>query len=243
MRKKTYSFDNCRAFTTRSKDGRESGFDGWLRIIAKGRRDFLPAIDPERSALLIVDLQKGCVQGWPQAGHHDVQVQFHEQRSEYMDSVVMPNVVRLLELFRKNDMLVVYTTLGPDDVVPAIAPDYDRNEIVVTKYSSGAFATSPLDNVLREHGIATLFFVGTATDGCVDATMSVAYDLGYQTILVDDACCGHSPELHEAAVKIWTMKGFVRNTAQVVDDYPWQAWVEPDVSDEYELTRIGPNYW
>jgi len=63
MRKKTYAFDNCRAFTTRSKGGSESGFEGWLNIIAKGRREYLPAIDPERCALLIVDLQKGCVRG------------------------------------------------------------------------------------------------------------------------------------------------------------------------------------
>ena len=140
-------------------------------------------------------------------------------------------------------MLVVYTTLGPDDIVPAIAPAHDKNEFVVTKFSSGAFATSPLDNVLREHGIATVFFVGTATDGCVDATMSVAYDLGYQPMPIDDACCGHSPELHEAAVKTWTMKGFVRNTEQVVADYPWQPWVEPNVRNHYELTRIDPSYW
>jgi len=37
---------------------------------------------------------------------------------------------------------------------------------------------------------------------------------------------------HDATVKIWAYKGFVRNTEQVINDYPWQNWVDPDVIDE-----------
>jgi len=243
MRRKNYTFDNCRAFTTRSTGGIESGFEGWLRIIAKGQRDFLPGIEADRSALVIVDVQRGSVRGWPQDEYGEVYKQIYSERTREMQNRVLPNIKRLQNLFRQNNLFIAYTTLGPDQVLEEIAPEPTRNEVVVAKYSSGAFSTSPLDNVLREHDIATLFFAGAATDGCVDATMSVAYDLGYQTILVEDACLGHRPELHEACVKIWRMRGFVRTTDQVVNDYPWQAWVDPAVNDPYEMTRNVNSYW
>ncbi len=243
MRRKTYAFDNCRAFSTRSEGGMESGFEGWLRIIAKGEREYLPGIDAERCALVIIDIQKGTVRGWPKGQYGEDYKQIYSQRTRDMQEKVLPNVKRLLNLFRQHNLFVVYTTLGPDQVLDEIAPDPNRNEIVVAKYSSGAFSTSPMDNVLREHDISTLFFAGTATDGCVEATMSVAYDLGYQTILVEDACLGHRPELHEAAVKIWRLKGFVRTTDQVVNDFPWQIWIDPEVTDTYKLTRVGPSFW
>ena len=132
--------------------------------------------------------------------------------------------MRLLEFFRSKGLLVVYLTLGDMAVIPEIAP---QGETVIRKYSAGAFATSALDNLLREHGIATMFCVGNATCGCVSATMRGAYDRTYQTILIEDGCFSSRPELHDAAVKIWAMYAFVRTTDQVINDYPWVSWVDP----------------
>ena len=223
MRCKTHAFDNTRFFVGHSEGGSESGGDGWVRITAKGRREYVPGIDPDRSALVIVDLQKG----------YDVWIEMMATYSEYLSEafarrladVVVPNVARLLDFFREKGMLVVYLTLTPSRIMDEVAPR--EGEVVVTKYSSGAFATSTLDNLLREHGIATIFAVGTDTCGCVDGTISEAYDRSYQTILIEDACCSVRPDTHEAAVKIWAYKGFVRSTDQVIDDYPWQCWIQP----------------
>ena len=70
-----------------------------------------------------------------------------------------------------------------DQILPEITPSSERlrehKEFVLIKYSSGAFATSGLDNVLRENGVATVFFVGTDTAGCVNLTMAGAYDKSY----------------------------------------------------------------
>ena len=239
MRGKTYAFDNSRAFVSRSQGGVESGFEGWARIAAKGRRDFLPGIDPDRSALVVVDLQENCVHEWPEMiAKYDREL--GEAYARRMSEFVIPNVTRLLDFFRKGRMLVVYLTLGEDAIIPAIAPS--GNEVVVRKHSSGAFATSAFDLILREHGMATLFFAGVATNGCVSHTMSAAYDRSYQTILIEDACCGTRPDVHEAAVKIWAHKGFVRTADQVIDDYPWDCWVDPDVSD-LQLARGMSKYW
>ena len=97
------------------------------------------------------------------------------------------------------------------------------------KFSAGAFTTSPIDNVLREYGIATIFATGTDTCGCVESTISEASDRSYQIILVDDACCSVRPELHEAAIKIWKLKGYVRQTEQVLLDYPWTSWIDKKI--------------
>ena len=239
MKPKTYAFDNQRVFVKRSQGGEESDFDGWAKITAKGHREYLPGIDSERCALIVIDLSKHDHSAWPdQISKYDKSL--GDALRQRTRDIVVPNVARLLALFRKHGMLVVYFTLAKDDVLPEIMPIED--EILLSKFSSGAFATSPLDLVLREHGIATLFFVGAATNGCVDHTMSSAYDRSYQVILVEDACRGSRPDLHEASVKIWAHKGFVRATEQVVNDYPWDCWVDASVKDS-KLTRSESGWW
>ncbi len=63
MASRTYVFDNCRFLAPRSQGGSESGSRGWVRICAKGRRETLPGIEPGRTALVVVDMQQGCVHG------------------------------------------------------------------------------------------------------------------------------------------------------------------------------------
>ena len=227
MRCKTYAFDNCRFFVSREEGGEQLGSEGWVKITAKGRRDYLPGIDPDRCALVVVDMQEGCVKHWPDAIARYDQDLADIYRTR-MSDIVIPNVARLLDFFRQKGMLVVYLTLGEDAIAPQLAPQGER---IVRKYSSGAFATSALDNVLREHGIATVFCVGTDTCGCVAGTVRGAYDRSYQTILIEDGCCSSRPELHEATIKIWAYNAFVRSTEQVIGDYPWQRWVDPGLRE------------
>ena len=222
---KTYAFDNTRFFTEHSHGGTETWFD----ITVKGKREWLNGIDQQRSALIIVDMQPGCL-NWSQLPGELGRT--HRRRT---NDIVIPNLVRLVDLFRQHDMIIVYLTLGEAGPVPEIACSPKRRqtkrEFLIPKYSSGAFATSALDNILRENGIATLFFAGTDTAGCVDGTIHEAYDRSYQTILIEDACMSCRQELHDAAVKIWAYQGFVRTTDQVVYDYPWQGWVDPNAVD------------
>ena len=216
----TMGFDNTRFFS--SRDGED-----WVRISATGRRSFITDINPDRTALVIIDLQKGICNHWGQA-LAAVEKPVGEAYSARVNKVVLPNVARLLALFRSHDMLVIYTTLGDDSIADSVAPVPARvkskREFVLHKFSSGSFATSAIDNVLRENGVATILVTGTDTAGCVLATMTGAYDRTYQTVMVEDACAGSRADLHEAVVKIWTCFGFVRTTDQVVRDYPWQRW-------------------
>jgi len=228
MKERIFSYDNCRFFVPPTRGGQESGGEGWARITAKGRREYLPGIDPARSALIVVDLCRGCVEEWPKMiARYDGKLA--ALFVERMQNVTVPNVERLLALFRDKGMPVIYLTMGPNPIISRIAPR--EGELVLSKFSSGAYATSALDNVLREYDVATTFFTGTDTCGCVAATMTAAYDKGSQTILVEDACCSSRPDTHAAAVTIWQYKGFVRSTDQVIADYPWQSWVDPALRD------------
>ena len=229
----TYAFDNCRFFSAPTPDGVDVGSKGWFNIMVKGRRDYIAGIDPARSALVVIDMQRGCM-GWSK-----LPGELGRACAARTREVVIPNLVKLIKFFREQRLPIVYTMLGDkDQILPEIAPSAERlregKEFVLAKYSAGAFATSAFDNVLRENGVATLFFVGTDTAvGCVNLTMAGAYDKSYQTILIEDGCMSARQDLHEAAVKLWAVLGFVRSTDQVIRDYPWQNWIDPSLHSNH----------
>jgi nicotinamidase-related amidase len=41
---------------------------------------------------------------------------------------------------------------------------------------------------------------GVVTNGCVEGTVRDASDLGYNVIMIPDACAAVTPELHQAAI-------------------------------------------
>jgi nicotinamidase/pyrazinamidase len=53
---------------------------------------------------------------------------------------------------------------------------------------SGEETATPLEAILREHGIGRVVVVGLATDYCVNATVLDARRLGFETSVVVDAC-------------------------------------------------------
>ncbi len=86
-----------------------------------------------------------------------------------------------------------------------VAPISD--EIVVSKTSSGAFATTNLNQLLRNLDIDTLMFMGTATGGCVESTARDALDLGFQVVIVDEANVCSTRESHETALACMSVLG------------------------------------
>ncbi|MGN6222943.1 cysteine hydrolase [Pseudoxanthomonas sp.] len=55
------------------------------------------------------------------------------------------------------------------------------------RLGASAFAGSNLNSYLRNRGIDTLLIAGFALHVCVESTLRAAHDLGYETILVEDA--------------------------------------------------------
>jgi nicotinamidase-related amidase len=67
-------------------------------------------------------------------------------------------------------------------------------DIKVDKFRMSGFWDTPLDAILRNLGVTTVFFGGVNADQCVLATLMDANFLGYDTILVEDCSATTSPE-------------------------------------------------
>ena len=84
-------------------------------------------------------------------------------------------------------------------VVDALKPRPGDLVVLKTRYSG--FAGTTLDSQLRTRGIRFLFFVGIATNVCVESTLRDAYFLDYLPILMGDgAMPAGPPAAHEATL-------------------------------------------
>ncbi|MDR7418431.1 MAG: isochorismatase family cysteine hydrolase [Armatimonadota bacterium] len=111
--------------------------------------------------------------------------------------------------------LAVPKTSKEAELLEEVAPIGD--EIVISKSSSGAFATTNIDRILRNMGITTLLFTGTATGGCVESTARDAVDLGYDVVVVADACADSTRRAHDVALQRMAGAGIhVRLTADLL---------------------------
>jgi ureidoacrylate peracid hydrolase len=85
------------------------------------------------------------------------------------------------------------------EIVPELEPQ--PNDLVVLKTRYSGFAGTTLDSVLRAREIRYLFFVGIATNVCVESTLRDAYFHEYWPILVTDgAMQAGPPAAHEATI-------------------------------------------
>jgi nicotinamidase-related amidase len=67
-------------------------------------------------------------------------------------------------------------------------------DILVDKYRMSGFWDTPLDSILRNLGVTTIFFAGVNADQCVLCTLCDANFLGYDCILVKDCTATTSPD-------------------------------------------------
>lgn len=85
------------------------------------------------------------------------------------------------------------------EIVRELTPRPEDIVVLKTRYSG--FAGTTLDSVLRAREIRYLFFVGIATNVCVESTLRDAYFHEYWPILVTDgAMQAGPPAAHEATI-------------------------------------------
>ncbi|MGD9318198.1 MAG: isochorismatase family cysteine hydrolase, partial [Anaerolineae bacterium] len=148
--------------------------------------------------------------------------QYFEEYFQQIDSII-PRIQELLALFRQQEMEVIHIRVsevtedsrdvGRKQLVRGfVVPKGSReaefldelqpiaDEIVINKSSSGVFPVTNLDRLLRNMGITTLIFTGTSTNGCVESAVRDAVDLGYDVVIVSDACAAGTVETHERAL-------------------------------------------
>ena len=176
------------------------------------------AIDPVRTALLVVDVQNVTFN----AAQEQIRPEFFAAARD----VVIPNLKKLIAGCRKAGVEVIYTVIenqtrdGRDrsldyklsdfffargsfegKVLEAIAPGED--ELVIPKTSSSLFNSTNIDYLLRNIGITDLAITGFLTDQCIDHTVKDAADRGYYPTCITDACMANTHERHQQALAMF----------------------------------------
>jgi nicotinamidase-related amidase len=128
------------------------------------------------TALLVVDVQKGVVEG------------AHER------DAVVANVGSLVEKARREGVPVVWVQHSDEQlaresdewrIVPELTPD--ATEPLVEKHYGDSFEDTTLEGVLSGLGVGRLVVVGAQTDACIRSTLHGALVRGYDATLVSDA--------------------------------------------------------
>ena len=81
---------------------------------------------------------------------------------------------------------------------PNVAPA--AGEPVVVKHYANAFRETRLLDLLKERGIKTLVVAGMQTHMCVEAAVRAGADLGFDVVLVDDACATRDLKIRDTTV-------------------------------------------
>ena len=117
---------------------------------------------------------------------------------------------------------VGYAESSPLDRGPSLVPGHwgaqvvdelpvAADDITVFKHRLSGFYDNELDSLLRQQGLKTLLFAGINTDRCVFSSLQDAGFLGYDCVLLEDACSTPSPAYVSRAILFLVEKlhGFV----------------------------------
>ena len=170
--------------------------------------DAIPAVDPSRTALLVMDYQAGVLDRVPRAAElliraadtiamirgYGGQIGYVRVAFEDADYDAIPPTsmmgARVASAGR------AFHAASPETAIPDhLAPQAD--DIVVRKTRVGAFSTTDLDEQLRERGIDTLILAGLSTSGVVLSTVRDAHDRDYRVFVLADLTADPDQEVHE----------------------------------------------
>jgi biuret amidohydrolase len=192
------------------------------------------ALDPETTALLLIDMQRDFLQpgGFGALLGNDVSL---------LSSAVEP-LQAVLAAAREAGMTIIHTREGhrPDlsdcppskrarggletgigdegpngrilvrgerghDLVDELYPA--PGEIVLDKPGKGSFYATDLELILRNRGIKSLVVTGVTTEVCVHTTVREANDRGFECLVLSDCCASYFPEFHAMALKMIAAQG------------------------------------
>lgn len=191
-------------------------------------------LPPERTALIVIDMQRDFVEpgGFGETLGNDV------SRLQ----AIVPTVSDLIALFRSQGWPVIHTREGhrPDlidcppakrtrgnptlrigddgpmgrilvrgepghEIIEACAPA--PGEIILDKPGKGAFYATELSEILQRLDIANLVLAGVTTEVCVQTTMREANDRGFDCLLIEDATESYFPAFKQAALEMIRAQG------------------------------------
>jgi nicotinamidase-related amidase len=206
----------------------------FMATITVGAEPDAVSIEPERTAVLMIDMQRDFLEpgGFGDSLGNDVSL---------LAAAIVP-CAALLEGARRRGMLIVHTREGhrPDlsdaprakvergspsmrigamgpmgrilvrgepghDIVSALYPR--AGEPVVDKPGKGAFYATDLHSILQNRHIEALIVCGVTTEVCVHTTVREANDRGYRCLVPSDCCGSYFPEFHEVGLRMIKAQG------------------------------------
>lgn len=175
-------------------------------------------LDP-RSALIVVDLQKGLL-------HHPTITPIaqviekagalaHAFRSRGLP-VVLVNVAGISP--GRAEQSFDFGELPADFLELATELDPQPEDHLVTKRSWGAFTATGLGDKLREAGVSQVVVAGMATSIGVESTARQAHELGFNVTLAYDAMTDFNPKAHKNSIEhIFPRLGEIGSAQDVID--------------------------
>ncbi len=168
-------------------------------------------IDPRRTAVLLLDVQKDLVDITPGLRENRVIEQMagvlraarrrraaviHITASVRADFLDLPRDNPLWDGLRKQRQLIIGTQgAAIDRRVKPLA-----NELVLNKTCVDPFLTTNLGQALQNADANTLILMGLWTNYVVEATARHASDMGYRVIVVRECCASNTPANHAFAI-------------------------------------------
>jgi nicotinamidase-related amidase len=178
-------------------------------------------LDPH-TALIIVDLQQGIV-GLPLI--HSIADIIARARSladafrERGLPVVLVNVAGSAPGRTEQTPQAVSRPDGWMDLIPEL--NRQPADIVVTKRTWGAFASTDLEAQLKTRGVTQVVIAGVATGTGVESTARQAYEQGFNVTLAIDAMTDRRAEAHEYSIRnVFPRLGETGTTQEIIDLLP-----------------------
>jgi nicotinamidase-related amidase len=161
----------------------------------------LTTLDPN-TALIIVDLQKGLI-GLPVIHPSDAIIErAHAMADTFREHglpVVLVNVAGGAPGRTEQPRQTGPRPEGWTELIPEL--NQRPTDIMVTKRTWGAFASTDLEAKLKALGITQVVILGVATGTGVEATARQAYEQGFNVTLAVDAMTDTRPEAHDYSIK------------------------------------------
>jgi nicotinamidase-related amidase len=167
------------------------------------------ALDPSRTALLVMDYQNGTIgrvsdgAGLLAAVRETIELvrgaggQIGYVRVGFADGEA-PTGTMGSRIGAETARTTFHADAPGTQVHDEVAPQ--DGDIVVRKTRIGPFLTTDLDVQLRDRGIDTLLLAGISTSGVVLSTVRDGHDRDYRLIVISDLCADPEPDIHEFLV-------------------------------------------
>ncbi len=167
-----------------------------------------PMIEPEKTALLVMDYQQGIVAMLPEPGlilermHGaiaaaracNVKIGYVRVAFTDADYDAVPETNKAFAALAGSGRRM-HDEAAETAIHERVKPQPD--DIIVRKTRVGALSTTDLDAQLRARGIDTLILAGISTSGVVLSTLRDAADRDYRLYVLTDACADLDRTVHD----------------------------------------------